>query len=92
MFLVRQKELVRARQVFGQSIGRCPRPKVFKAYAELEMQLGEVDRCRKIFEKQVDLFQQNSDAWIMYAEFEGALGETDRARAIFSLAIGLKDA
>ena len=53
------------------------------------MQLGEVDRCRKIFEKQVDLFQQNSDAWVMYAEFEGALGELDRARAIFSLAIGL---
>ena len=53
------------------------------------MQLGEIDRCRKIFEKQVELFQQNSDAWIMYAEFEGALGELDRARAIFSLAIGL---
>ena len=55
-FLVRQKELVKARQVFGNSIGRCPRPKVFKAYAELEMQLGEIERCRKIFEKQVDLF------------------------------------
>lgn len=56
MFLVRQKELSKARQVFGQSIGKCPRPKVFKAYAELEMQLGEIERCRKIFEKQVDLF------------------------------------
>ena len=38
------------------SMGKCPRQKVFKAYAELEMQLGEVERCRKIFEKQVDLF------------------------------------
>ena len=53
------------------------------------MQLGEIERCRKIFEKQVDLFQQNGEAWIMYAEFEGALSELDRARAIFSLAIGL---
>ena len=53
------------------------------------MQLGEVDRCRKIFEKQVDLFQQNSEAWIMYAEFEGALGELERARAIFGLSIGI---
>ena len=51
MFLVRQKELTKARHVFGQSIGKCPRPKIFKAYAELEMQLGEIDRCRKIFEK-----------------------------------------
>lgn len=73
------------------SIGKCPRPKIFKAYAELEMQLGEVERCRKIFEKQVDLFQQNSDTWVMYAEFEGALGELDRARAIFSLAVGLNN-
>lgn len=55
------------------------------------MQLGEVERCRKIFEKQVDLFQQNSDTWVMYAEFEGALGELDRARAIFSLAVGLNN-
>ena len=81
--------MAKARQLFGNSIGKCPRPKVFKAYAELEMQLGEVDRCRRIFEKQVELFQQNSDVWIMYGEFEGALGELDRARAIFSLAIGL---
>ena len=51
MFLLRQKELTKARQVVGQSIGKCPRPKIFKAYAELEMQLGEIDRCRKIFEK-----------------------------------------
>lgn len=56
MFLVRLEELGKARQVFGSSIGKCPRPKVFKAYAELEMQLGEMLRCRKIFEKQVDLF------------------------------------
>ena len=51
LFLVRQKDITKARQVFGNSIGKCARPKIFKAYAELEMQLGEVDRCRKIFEK-----------------------------------------
>jgi len=56
MFLVRREELGKARQVFGNSIGKCPRPKILKAYAELEMQLGEMQRCRKIFEKQVDLF------------------------------------
>jgi len=56
LFQVRQKDLAKARQVFGTSIGKSARPKIFKAYAELEMQLGEVDRCRKIFEKQVDMF------------------------------------
>ena len=74
--------------MFGTAMGKCPRPKVFKAYAELEMQLGEIDRCRKIYEKQVDIFQSDSEAWVMYAEFEGALGEQERARAIFEIAIG----
>lgn len=50
-FLVRQAELDKARKVFGMALGMCPRPKLFKAYAELELQLGEVDRCRKIYER-----------------------------------------
>ena len=74
--------------MFGNAIGKCPRTKVFKAYAELEMQLGEMDRCRTIYEKQVDIFQSDCEAWVMYAEFEGALGEQDRARAIFEIALG----
>ena len=36
-FLVRQQDLTKARQLFGNSIGKCPRPKIFKAYAEMEM-------------------------------------------------------
>lgn len=50
------------------------------------MQLGEVERCRKIYEKQVEIFQTDSEAWIMYAEFESTLGEYERARAIFEIA------
>lgn len=50
-FLVRQRDLDRARKVFGMALGMCPRPKIFKAYAELELQLGEVERCRKIYER-----------------------------------------
>ena len=87
-FQVRQKDIRQARLVFGNSIGKCPRTKVLKAYADLEMQLGEVQRCRTIYEKQVDIFQSDSEAWVMYAEFEGALGELERARAIFEIAIG----
>ena len=61
---------------------------MFKAYAEMEMKLGEIDRCRKIYEKQVDLFQQDSEAWVGYAEFEVAIGEIERSRAIYEIAIG----
>jgi len=86
-FQIRRKNLDKARKIFGTALGKCPRPKIFKAYADLEMQLGEVDRCRKIYEKQVDVFPSNSDAWTQYAEFEAALDELDRSRAIFELAI-----
>jgi len=69
-FLVRGLELTRARKVFGMALGKCPRPKIFKAYAELELNLGEVDRCRTIYEKFVSLFGANSNAWIDYGNFE----------------------
>ena len=72
------------------SLGKCPRPKLFKAYAELELQLGEIERCRKIYEKQVQLFVSDSEAWVAYAEFEWAIGEIERARSIFELVIGEK--
>jgi len=52
------------------ALGKCPRPKIFKAYAELELNLGEVDRCRTIYEKFVSLFGANSNAWIDYGNFE----------------------
>jgi crooked neck len=69
------------------SLGKCPRIKVFKHYAELEYQLGEADRCRTIYEKFIGTFAQNSSAWVEYAEFEASLEEPERARAIFEIAV-----
>jgi crooked neck len=73
------------------ALGMCPKSSIFKAYAELELQLGEVDRCRKIYERQVELFPSDSEAWIQYSEFEAALGEYERARLIYELAIEGKE-
>lgn len=69
-FLLRQKNLDKARKVFGQAIGRCPRRQVFKAYAQIEMQLGQLDRCRNIYLKQIEIFPEISEVWIEFAEFE----------------------
>lgn len=55
-FLVRQLNLDKARKVFGQALGRCPRQKLFKAYAQLEEKLAQFDRCRKIYERQIQVF------------------------------------
>ena len=86
-FEVRQKDLTAARKALGTAIGKCPKPKLFKAYIELELQLREFDRCRKLYEKFLEFNVANSSAWIKYAELETILGDNDRARTIFELAI-----
>ena len=50
-FEVRCKDVSSARKMLGVALGKCPKPKLFKAYIELELSLGEVDRARKLYEK-----------------------------------------
>ncbi|MEW5311125.1 MAG: hypothetical protein WDW38_002865 [Sanguina aurantia] len=61
--------------------------KLFKAYIELEGQLGNVDRCRKLYEKYLEWSPANCTAWIKFAEMEKGLGEVGRTRALYELAI-----
>ncbi|XP_036406487.1 crooked neck-like protein 1 [Megalops cyprinoides] len=87
-FEIRQKNLPQARKCLGTAIGKCPKNKLFKGYIELELQLREFDRCRKLYEKYLEFASENCTTWIKFAELETILGDTDRARAIFELAIG----
>lgn len=86
-FEVRQKDLAAARKALGTAIGKCPKSKLFKGYVELELQLREFDRCRKLYEKFLEYSPADCHVWVKYAELESILGDTDRARAIFELAI-----
>jgi crooked neck len=86
-FYIRCKNLEQARKVFGHAIGKCPNQKIFEAYVELELQLANIDRCRTIYEKFIEVFPDNPTAWIKYAELEKSLEENDRCRAIYELAI-----
>jgi len=86
-FEVRQKDLAAARKLLGTAIGKCPKEKLFKTYIELELQLVEIDRCRKIYEKYLEFMPENCKAWVKYAELEGSLQELERARAIFEMAV-----
>lgn len=72
----------------GTAIGKCPKNKLFKGYIELELQLREFDRCRKLYEKYLEYSPENCTTWIKFAELETILGDIDRARGIFELAIG----
>ena len=84
---VRAGDLPAARKLLGQAIGRCPKDKLFKSYIQLELQLGEVERCRAIYGKYLQWSPANASAWISFAELEASLGELERCRAIYDLAI-----
>ncbi|OIV94933.1 hypothetical protein TanjilG_22130 [Lupinus angustifolius] len=86
-FEIRQLNLKAARQILGNAIGQAPKDKIFKKYIEIELQLGNIDRCRKLYEKYLEWSPENCYAWSKYAELERSLAETDRARAIFEVAI-----
>ncbi|KAK2967474.1 hypothetical protein RJ640_000631 [Escallonia rubra] len=86
-FEIRQLNLDGARLILGNAIGQAPKDKIFKKYIEIELQLGNIDRCRKLYEKYLEWSPENCYAWSKFAELERSLSETERARAIFELAI-----
>lgn len=86
-FEIRRKALADARKLLGTAIGMCPKDKLFRGYIELEIQLREFDRCRRLYEKFLEFSPENCTTWMRYAELESLLGEVDRARAIYELAI-----
>lgn len=86
-FELRQMQLTSARKLLGQALGRCPKPKIFKGYIDLEMQLREFDRCRTLYEKFLEYSPTNSYAWISYAGLEKLLDDVDRVRAIYEFSI-----
>ncbi|KAG7355759.1 HAT Half-A-TPR repeat containing protein [Nitzschia inconspicua] len=84
---VRMKNLPLARKILGRAIGLCGKEKIFKEYIALELSLGEIDRCRSLYNNYLKAMPENCAAWTKYAELEKSLGETDRCRAILELAV-----
>lgn len=87
MFEIRNLNLDKARKILGAGIAKCGSEKIFVTYVELEMRLGEIDRCRILYKKFIEKQPYNVKAWIKYSEFERALEENERARHILELAI-----
>ncbi|PNW73155.1 hypothetical protein CHLRE_14g621000v5 [Chlamydomonas reinhardtii] len=87
-FEIRQRNVEGCRKLLGRALGLCPKEKLFKAYIELELTMGNVDRVRKLYEKYLEWRPSNVGAWVRFADLERQLGETGRARALYELAIG----
>ena len=58
-----------------------------RSYIELELQLGEIERVRTLYQKYLQWAPATCGAWCKYAEVERSLGELARVRAIYELAI-----
>ncbi|KAF7112268.1 hypothetical protein RHSIM_RhsimUnG0246700 [Rhododendron simsii] len=86
-FEIRRLNLKGARVILGNAIGRAPKGTIFEKYIELEWQLGNIDRVRRIYEKYLEWSPENASAWMKYAGMEIDLEETDSARAIFEVAL-----
>ena len=86
-FELRQKNPAAARKLLGTSLGMCPKQRVLRGYIELELAMGEIDRCRKLYERFLQLWPHNVGAWTRFADLERSVGEDDRARAIYDLAV-----
>ncbi|MCE5167429.1 hypothetical protein HAX54_001696, partial [Datura stramonium] len=53
-FEIRQLRLKEARLLLGEAIGKAPKEKIFKKYIEIELHFGNVDCCRKLYEKYLE--------------------------------------
>ena len=84
---VRAKDLSAARLILGRAIGTCGKKNIFEGYVALELQLGEVDRCRTIYAKYIEYAPYNAAVWIAFAKLEEKVGESARVRALFELAV-----
>lgn len=58
----------------------CGKENIFKGYIALELQLGEVDRCRALYAKFIEKTPFSCGAWKAFSQLETDVGETARAR------------
>ena len=84
---VRRRDLAAARKLLGRAIGMCGKEKIFTEYIDLELALGEIDRCRSLYNNYLKTMPDNCQAWSKFAELEKSVGETERCRAIYELAV-----
>ena len=82
-FYLRQKNLDKARKLFGISMGICPKKKIIDSYINLELQLGNNDRVKKIFQNYIQKFPNDEDIWHNFCKFEESLEEFNVAEVLY---------
>ncbi|KAG5617144.1 hypothetical protein H5410_016968 [Solanum commersonii] len=67
-FEIWQLRLNEALLLLGEAIGRAPKDKIFKKYIEIKLHLGNIDRCKKLYEKYLEWSLENCYVWSKFAE------------------------
>ncbi len=86
-YYIRNKNLDKARKIFGLNLALCPKENVVNRYINLEEDLGNIDRVRIIFQSYLEKKPENSKMWIKYAQFEKDLEEYERCESIYEAAL-----
>ena len=87
---IRNREITKARQFLGRALGINPHQKLFRNYIEFEAQLGNFDRCEKLYKKWLQTFPDNSEVWEDYLDYNKGLDKRERVEAIFRLGVSGK--
>ena len=82
-FYLRQKNIDKVRKLFGISMGICPRKKIIDSYINLELQLGNNDRVKKIFQNYIQKFPNDENIWFNFCKFEESLEEYNVAEVLY---------
>lgn len=53
--------------LFTRFLPPPPQDKLFKSYIEMELQLGNIDRCRTLYQKYIEWSPANAAAWGRWA-------------------------
>jgi crooked neck len=64
-------------------MGMCPKKKIIDAYINIELQLGNNDRVKKIFQSYIQKFPGDENVWFNFCKFEETLGENNVAEVLY---------
>ena len=64
-----------------------PKKKIIDAYINIELQLGNNDRVKKIFQSYIQKFPGDEEVWFNFCKFEESIDENNVAEVLYSNSI-----
>lgn len=80
-FEKRNNNLVKARSLLDEATKRSPCHRVYRRYIDIESDLGEHEKCRKLYREFLEHEPDNCSAWIDFAKSEAEWG-TEHKRIV----------